>query len=202
MYMKNSCSVVDVPVWIRQKRGEYTSCQQWRNAVLDRVASIKGLDAVLVGRWKDYQTLAMEPDGSRTTSSTVGPLWQEGAERSFERLSDATKRILVIRDVPRPNGDVPACLSEHEGDAAACDFPRKGHTYLDDALVRAEKAAAPDTVRVLDLTDTFCPGNTCPVTDDGTVIYRDSHHLTSAYSRVLAEPLRRAIEAALPTAKS
>ena len=197
VYMKSSCTVSDVPIWLKQNKGEYTTCAQWRTQVLQRVSAIQGLDAVLIGRWMDYRSLALLPDGTRTTAKTVGPLWKEGSARSFATLQKATPRILIIRDVPRPDGDVPSCLSENEGDETKCTFKRAGHTYLDATLAQAEKAAAPKAVRFIDMTDRLCPGDVCPVMEDGSVIYRDGHHLTMGYSATLAEPLRKAIEAAL-----
>lgn len=197
VYMKNSCTVSDVPIYLKQNKGEYKTCEQWRTQMLDKVSAIDGLDAVLIGRWMDYRSLALRPDGSRTTPATVGPLWKAGSARSFAELKKATPRILIIRDVPRPNGDVPACLSENPGHEDKCNFQRAGHTYLDDPLVKAEKAAAPDAVRFVDMTDRLCPDAICPVMENGSVIYRDSHHLTMGYAATLAEPLGKAIEAAL-----
>lgn len=197
VYMKSSCTVSDVPIWVKQNKGEYTTCAQWRTQVLERVSGIDGLDAVLIGRWMDYRSLALLPDGTRTTAKTVGPVWQDGSARSFAKLQTAAPRILIIRDVPRPDGDVPACLSKNVDDENKCEFKRAGHTYLDEPLAQAEKAAAPNAVRFIDLTDRLCPGDTCPVMENGNVIYRDGHHLTMGYSATLAEPLREAIEAAL-----
>jgi peptidoglycan/LPS O-acetylase OafA/YrhL len=197
VFMKNSCTVSDVPIWIKQNKAEYTACADWRSQMLDRVGSIEDLDAVVVGRWMDYRSLALNPDGSRTTPETVGAVWKEGSARSFARLASAAPRILVIRDVPRPDVDVPACLSKNGNDASKCDFPRAGHTYLDEPLAKAERAAAPKAVRFVDLTERLCPDDTCPVMEDGKVIYRDNHHLTMSFSETLAEPLRKAIEAAL-----
>ena len=197
VFMKNSCTVSDVPIWIKQNNAEYTACAEWRPQMLNRLNSIEDLDAVVVGRWMDYRSLALNSDGTRTTPETVGPVWKEGSARSFARLESAAPRILVIRDVPRPDVDVPACLSKNGNDASKCEFSRAGHTYLDEPLAKAEKAAAPKAVRFVDLTDRLCPDDTCPVMEDGKVIYRDNHHLTMSFSETLAEPLRKAIEAAL-----
>ena len=38
---------------------------------------------MVIGRWMDYRSLALNPDGSRTTPETVGELWREGSARTF-----------------------------------------------------------------------------------------------------------------------
>jgi len=197
IFMKNSCTVSDVPIYLKQNNAEYTGCAEWRQAMLKRVGAIEGLDAVVIGRWMDYRSLALNPDGSRTTPETVGELWREGSARTFSQLAKAAPRILVIRDVPRPEVDVPECLSRHENDASQCSFPKAGHTYLDEPLAKAEKAAAPEAVRFVDLTRRLCPGAVCQVVEGDTVMYRDNHHLTTSYSKSLAEPLGDAVEAAI-----
>ena len=104
---------------------------------------------------------------------------------------------LDVDDSMWPEVDVPECLSRHENDASQCSFPRAGHTYLDEPLAKAEKAAAPEAVRFVDLTRRLCPGDVCQVVEGDTVMYRDNHHLTTSYSKSLAEPLGDAVEAAI-----
>ena len=72
IFMKNSCTVSDVPIYLKQNNAEYTGCAEWRQAMVKRVSAIEGLDAVVIGRWMDYRSLALNPDGSRTTPETVG----------------------------------------------------------------------------------------------------------------------------------
>ncbi len=185
-FAKSSCTVSDAPVWLKQNKAPYDSCGPWRDAVLDRIAGIKGLDAVVVGRWMDYRTLALQADGSKSTAENIGPLWTEASKRSFAQMAKATKRIVVMKDVPRPAGDVPSCLSQHPDDVEECGFDRDQGTGLDAALVKAEKAAAPKAVRFVDLTDVMCPAERCQVvTAEGRIMFRDSHHLTQGYSESL-----------------
>jgi hypothetical protein len=103
-----------------------------------------------------------------------------------------------MKDVPRPAGDVPSCLSQHPDDVEECGFDRDQGTGLDTALVKAEKAAAPKRVRFVDLTDVMCPAERCQVvTAEGQIMFRDSHHLTEGYSeslwKVVSDRVDRAI---------
>jgi hypothetical protein len=195
---KSACTVSDVPVWLKVNKAPYDACARWRTAMFERLGSIKGLDAVVVGRWMDYRTLALLPDGSRSTVETVGPTWTEGSRRSFDRLAEVTKRVVVLRDVPWPTGDVPSCLSQHPNAVEECAFSKAERARLDEPLVTAERAAAPQTVRVVDMTDVLCPAEQCQVvTPQGQIMYRDTHHLTAGYSAAMWRALSDRVDAAI-----
>lgn len=197
---KASCSVNDVPLWLDQKKTEYESCAQWRETVIERLASIEHLDAVVVGRYKDYDSRVLLPDGSRTTEETVGPVWREGAERSFARLREVAPHVLVLRDVPWPDQDVPSCLSRHPQDVERCSFERATNAHQDQVLFEAERTAAAGSkgIGFIDMTDAICPTPRCQVvTAEGRIIYRDAHHLTEGFSSSQGTALAQHIEAAL-----
>ena len=176
----------------------YDACTTWRTHLMDRLGTIDGLDAVVVGRWMAYRNSTLQANGSTSTSSTVGPVWRAGAERTFDRLSRVTPRIVALEDVPWPNVDVPACLSEHRRDVEACSFSRSRSSGLDAALVKAEKAAAPKVVRHLDMTDVICPKARCQVVSStGQIMYRDQHHLTAGFSATLWERLSERLDRAI-----
>ncbi len=194
---KSSCPVVDVMVLRAGTSRPYDACVTWRENVLDRLEQIDGLDAVVIGRWMAYRGSTLEPDGSVSTPSTVGAVWREGAERTFDRLSRVTPRVVVMEDVPWPNVDVPACLSEHLQDVDACAFSRSDSSGLDAALVAAEKAA-PSGVRHVDMTDVICPTARCQVVSPtGQIMYRDEHHLTAGYSATLWKSVDERLETAI-----
>jgi hypothetical protein len=45
-------------------------------------------------------------------------------------------------------------------------------------------------VSVVDLDPLLCPGNPCPVVwNDGTIMYRDTHHVSASMSRELGPAL-------------
>jgi len=197
VYGKSACTVSDVPVWSSGLKREYTECARWRSAVLERLRSLDHLDAVVVGRWMDYRGLALDGKGRRIAPDEVSATWRAGFARTVQALAPVTSRVLVIRDTPRPGQDVPTCLSR-EAAASACAFGKDIGTGLDAGLAAAEKAAAPATVGFVDLTSSLCPAEKCPVVaPTGHIMFRDGHHLTKSYSQTLAQPLGKAIEAAL-----
>ena len=195
---KSACPVVDVEVRRAGTTSRYDACSRWRENVLDRLDGIEDLDAVVIGRWMAYQSSTLQPDGSASSSSTVGSVWAAGAARTFDRLRRATDRVVVMEDVPWPVADVPSCLSEHRRDVEACAFSRSDRSGMDAALVAAEKSAAPDAVRFLGMTDAICPEETCQVVSStGQIMYRDEHHLTAGYSATLWPELSDRLDAAI-----
>ena len=103
-----------------------------------------------------------------------------------------------MRDVPWPEADVPACLSEHRRHVEACAFTRPGSSDLDAALVSAEKAAAPGVVRHVSMTEAICPEATCQVVSPtGQIMYRDQNHLTAGFSATLSAKLWQRLEPAI-----
>ena len=197
-FAKSACTISDVPVWSRSLKARYDTCDAWRDIVLERLASIKDLDAVIIGRYPWFKTTALHPDGSKSTPATIGPLWTAASKRTFERLSSTTGRVIVLHDVPWPGRDVPSCLAEHIKDPAACSFDRDTRSVLDAPLLDAEKAAAPDMVRLVSLTDVICPEPRCQVvTTQGQIKFRDNSHLSAGYSTALWRPLAERLEAAI-----
>ena len=196
-FAKSACPVVDVRVLRAGTTSPYGACTTWRQHLLDRLATIDGLDAVVIARWKAYRTSTLQPDGSASTNATIGAVWEAGAERTFDRLRRVTDRIVVIEDVPWPTADVPSCLSMHRRHVEVCAFSRSGASGQDAALVSAEKAAAPTVVRHLSMTDVICPKATCQVVSPtGQIMYRDQHHLTAGFSATLSGKLSQRLDAA------
>jgi peptidoglycan/LPS O-acetylase OafA/YrhL len=198
LFGKSACPVVDVDVQRAGGTATYDRCSTWREHLHDRLDTIEGLDAVVIGRWMAYRTSTVQPDGSGSTPSTVGSIWRAGAERTFDRLRRVAPRVVVMEDVPWPYVDVPSCLSQNRRDVEKCAFPRSHRSDLDEALVKAEEAAAAKLVEHLDMSDVICPKATCQVVSStGQIKYRDQHHLTAGYSATLWPVLARRLEAAL-----
>jgi len=196
MWTKAACGVADVPMWSRGLSREYTECEQWRESVMKQLESEPRLDAVVISRAASNANSTMDSSGNRPGGDAALKIWGEGLGRTFTRLLDKTKEIVVLRDVPRPGFGVPGCLSEHPKDFGACAYPRSGHFGLDDKLYQAELQYLPAGGRVhyINLSKAICPGDPCQVvTSTGTIKYRDLHHLTATYARELAPKFAKSL---------
>jgi peptidoglycan/LPS O-acetylase OafA/YrhL len=182
-WAKSGCGYADVREWLASYRREYSECSAWRRSALGRIAAMPRVDLVVVGRAISY--LGQVLDGGDVLDRTAAaPVWAAGAERTFDGLATGGRPVLLLRDVPRPGFDVPACLSAHD-DGAACTFPQAGHLHPDEQLWAAEQSVVKRLgVQVGDLSPVVCPADPCGVVSpNGAILYRDEHHLTATFAR-------------------
>jgi hypothetical protein len=201
VWTKSACPMVALPVRLPQFHGAYPWCDGWRENVMARLAALPRLDAIVVSHYGSLVTR-----GSRFGGEVGEPLsadelptaWRRAWTVTGTRLAGYARRVIVIRDVPKPSTDVPACLAEHGTDARPCSFPRALAFARADLTYDAERLADVPRQRFVDFDDLLCPGQVCPVVAaDGTIVFRDNHHLTAAMSRDLAPVAGRRIARAM-----
>jgi len=201
LYSKAACPPFDVRIWLDNYRREYTECESWRGEVWRQLAAERP-DLVLLSRFSAYGDDLLDGSGE-PISGPATAAWEAGVESTLERLSGHTRTIVLLRDVPRARGDVPACISDNNGDASACTYPSEGHVHYDADMHGAELAASEgiENVAVVDLSDVVCDSEPCTVVDENGVIkYSDSNHLTRTFSSSLGGPLGRELDGVMERA--
>jgi hypothetical protein len=112
------------------------------------------------------------------------------------------KRVALLRDVPWAPQEVPTCLSAHVDASSECAFlatADQRERQLFSAEEEVSQASRGEVV-VLQPSPLVCPDDVCrAVTDDGTVVYRDRHHLTTTFARSIASEFGDLVEGALPS---
>ncbi len=195
MWAKSACPMIALPVRLPQFHGSYPWCDTWRNNVMARLEALPRLDAVVVSHYGSLVTRGSRFGGTegRTLSQDEVPdAWRRAWAVTGNQIAALTRRVVVVRDVPKPSIDVPACLAEHGTDARPCSFDRAFAFDRADLLYDAERRAGVRKQAFLDFDDLLCPGATCPVVaTDGTIVFRDTHHLTATMSRDLAPVVGR-----------
>jgi hypothetical protein len=170
---KSACPSVDVP--LTQDGEPYTACEKWRRNSIKRIQAERPRFVLLT-------------NGRR---SGIPPReWAEGLYRVLEQLKGTTR--VVLSDSPRPEVDVPACLSQHRNNPGRCKTPRdkalfRWHTELEK---RAARDAGAPFIRS---TRWICPDKRCAVIAWRRLMYRDDHHLTATFSRFLSTQLDAAL---------
>ncbi|WP_188206872.1 acyltransferase family protein [Alkalibacillus aidingensis] len=137
----------------------------------------------------DEPLIENAPDLVITTASVAGGTKiPQGYLDKWELLEGHT-HILALRDNPRMQEDVPACLEEKG--IEDCVSPRNEVLYS--PLPWENTDGIPDHVSFADFSDRFCDDELCyPVVDD-MIVYRDKHHITAVYSRALGPLLTKEI---------
>lgn len=175
---KSACPAVEATKYQDHLRRDYWECDAWRADALDVIDTLQPTYVVVAS--SENQPFSVDA-------------WEAGSRRVIERLSAAAEHVVVIRDTPVAGHDAPTCLARHawrSGDAteacgqAAFEADSDAITF---ALARAVDAV-PGT-SLLDFTPHLCPDGACALEADGVVVYRDAHHLTTAFVRRLAPTL-------------
>jgi peptidoglycan/LPS O-acetylase OafA/YrhL len=196
-WAKSGCGYAQVREFLAAFHREYTECTDWRRSALARVAGLPHVDLVVLGRSISYLGELLDAGGRQLDRQAAAPVWAAGADVTLRALTAGGRRVVLLRDVPRPGFDVPACLSQHGNRSAACTFPQARHVHPDNQLWSAEAGLVKNRgVRVADLTSAVCPADPCQVVSpDGAIIYRDEHHLTATFAREAAPAVQKALAA-------
>lgn len=169
---KSACASIDIAqTW---QGVPYTSCDAWRDAVIDRLRAHPP-DLVVIA---DYTA---SPGGRDPAGA-----WQRGMESTIRTLAAFT-RVALIADTPDLRDSPGVCLSAHLGDTASCTKPASLALDAPGRTGTAAAAAATGTP-LIDLTGYFCT-DACPPIIGNVLVYRDSHHMTATFSASLAAPL-------------
>jgi hypothetical protein len=200
-WAKSNCPLQEAPIYLPEAHRAYPECVTWRTRVHARLAALPRLDVLLLARSSGYPRWLVGKDGHLLSRSAAGATWASTSATLFRRLEAGQARhIVVMEDTPRPNVDVPACLSEHSSHLDACDFPRAVGVLPDAPLLAGERTAArgQDRVVFVTMTDYLCPGDPCPsTTPDGLIVYRDQSHLTTRFAASIWQGLGQRIDAAV-----
>ncbi len=188
---KSACPSVAIELRNAALGSAYEECSEWRSSGLERIAAEKPALVVLANA-------SIYVDDPRQDIDVAA--WQAGLERTVRAVRDSGAAVVVMHDTPRPDFDMPACLSRaawrNSGDS--CDFERDASSGPD--ILESERAAVRriDRVFLVDPSEMLCSGSRCLAEIGGRMAYRDTNHLTAEVSRLLAPALHSRISIALP----
>ncbi|WP_052273845.1 acyltransferase family protein [Arthrobacter sp. L77] len=166
-------------------------CLEWSRSVSDRV-------------------LAAPPDTVFLSSFSVGEEIDDGSGRSqaeqyraafADRVVPWTARgteVYVIRDTPLTlDRSTPECLDRNKESPLECANPKTQALPADPAADAAHALERPD-IRVIDLSDRFCPDDTCYAVIGGLHVYFDRDHVARSYVRSLIPAFAERFAAVAP----
>ncbi|MFJ5843604.1 acyltransferase family protein [Streptomyces sp. NPDC092903] len=176
--VKQGCPLPELSVINPQLGRTYHECDSWRADSLARLREGPKPELIVIGslnRYTDDQRLLLR-----------------GWERTLKPLRALGVPIVYIEDTPVPGTDVPACVSGHLTDPAACAFDARKARWPD-PLARGAAAGRLPGVRTVEVNSVLCPParSVCPAVLDRILLYRDDAHLTDAAAVVLAPRLER-----------
>jgi peptidoglycan/LPS O-acetylase OafA/YrhL len=136
------------------------------------------------------KALDLKPDLVLTTSTrtsgdpAVPEVLEESWSRPVQQLNEAGIPVLGVRDTPRMPAFTPDCIVENPQTTEVCGSSRSTN-FSAESPTEAAAGLLPDT-RFMDLTQYFCPEDSCPAVIGNVIVYKDHHHVTRSYMMTLA----------------
>lgn len=188
-FTKSSCLVYDLPIQLKSFGRAYTECDRWRANLDARLATIGPIDTIVFSRASSHAEIVL--DGSNVLPSTqIDELWKAAFTRTIERFASLAKNVILIRDPPWLDFDPIGCLSLNRQSPSECNFERTPALRDDWILDMELEDPVSREITVVDPTDAICPVEDCSlISDEGMIIYRDTHHLTRSFTLSLVPEL-------------
>jgi hypothetical protein len=179
---KGNCGVGDVPVFEKTFNRMFTECQEWRRSALARIAALHPA-LVVTGTYLDSR----QPYPS---SSNPEAVWVEGWRRSFVNLQSSADHVVYMVDNLYRFTAGPDCAAAHPTHLSSC-IQSTTSGGLMNPVRRANIAnlATSLGVTVIDPLPWMCLDTKCPIVIGNVLVYRDNHHITQPFSRLVAPML-------------
>ena len=174
---RSGCSVVDATFMVGKV--EDTACNNWRTAVMSEVIAAKP-DLVIMSNSQNDRIL--DPaTGTRATPERAKEIYLAGLQTTMQTFSDQGIKVILIRDTPRLSESPLDCLSAYLPEG--CQYPVT-ESVNDPAFSTGAVSNIPGVLPA-DLTLALCGQAMCESVRSGTIVWRDSHHITDTYAREL-----------------
>ena len=150
-------------------------CSEWGKQVLDQIER----DPPKMIIWSNFRGQRIWPTGDKAsdkqaTGDAIAELWTGWRKRGIS--------VVAIADTPYFGRDPSKCTSTPD----RCVAKRKKALQADPVGMAHEREPE---VPLIDMNDALCDRKVCPAIIGNVVAWRDRHHITATYSRMLAQTL-------------
>lgn len=183
---KSACTPVSVPVNDEDGEAEFTECWDWKQKVFDELDELR----------PDLVVLATSDNAPVRSESDAVEDWRSGWDETLARVGAAAGAVVTVTDTPWAQGQTaPECLSLHLDDVQHCQteepYAIERQQRRDAGVAAAEAAGA----SVVDSAAWLCIDGGCPLIVGDLLVYRDNHHLSTPYTKSLANVLAEQLPA-------
>lgn len=179
-FSKSACPPAEVHVYSTGLRREYRECDEWRERTLERITEEENPSLVVVSMLNRYQA---REDGKGLPRDASNEAVVEGYVSTLEKLRSTGAPVAIIEDVPRPDKDIPECVSRSLDRLQECAFLRS--KAMGQPRINVRAAEEVEGASLIDPTPVVCPEKTCPAVIGDVLVYRNGAHLTRTYVRTL-----------------
>ncbi|GAA1267454.1 acyltransferase family protein [Arthrobacter pascens] len=189
-YTKGACPWIDIDIQdVNVKQGgsrAFTQCREWVKGVSQALTADKP-DLIIAGMSR-YRTIegGLVDDVEVSSAKLI-----DGMRATWAPLLKMGIPVVSVRDSPQPGVIVPDCVAKNVDKLSRCALKKAEVLRQNPPEIAATDGIAGTSV--LDLTESYCFGETCPAVIGGVLVYRDGNHLTAAYARSLHGQIARAL---------
>jgi hypothetical protein len=183
--LKNGCPWTTTLIQQPTRPTPFTACRQWGAATLTALLTRIRPGVVITSDWPgDGRAVGAAPGLPSDTAVARGmtTYWKTLIQRNI--------KVVAIREGPTMSQLIPDCLSGHDATVAGCSTPRSRAVPPTNPIPLAVRSMG-SAVPLVDMNPLVCGLTTCEPVVGNVVVYRDSHHLTSTYSKTLEPYLQR-----------
>lgn len=184
---KPGCVAPDLQIWSNSLGREYAECDQWRAWAIDQIAKIEPDLLLITSAGKG---IYLANDGNPTQDG-VDDAWRTGLGKTLDAVTPHAGRVMVIGDMAYPAQPGIDCLTEHDGDASACNTPVKDAVLATHNQIEQQTAEA-HGAQYVDIIPWFCTQETCPAVIGNLTVHRDALHINENYAVFLSTALAEA----------
>lgn len=174
---KSACPMVDEPYFYDRIKREYTECSEWRDSAIDKIKQIKPNTVYMSNGKYDFNQSQ----------------WLEGTSRVLAEISPHVGEVFIINTTNVLPFDAPECLSRQKWQENFISWGVDCSSMVDDKyglevynlMISASERF--NNVSVIDMNPVICPDNRCYAEREGTIVFKDSNHLTASYAKKLTK---------------
>lgn len=168
-------------------------CLTWSRDAQRQLLATPHLDAVI---FVSHASAAQYLAGATATPADL-QIASDGVLSTWQKFRAKGIAVMVTEDVPgtRPQ-PAPECVAQSRASYDPCPKPRSEVVVPN--LLSSLALQHPDLVSYVRMSRYFCDANTCHAVIGGVVVYSDAHHLTTTFSRSLAQYVGPEVQALLP----
>lgn len=184
-YTKAGCSPAEFEQYNRSFKRIYRECIEWRRMMFDRFSDAPPAMIVMSG----LSTYGVLKDGELLDGEEKDLAAEAGYVSTFTKLKATGTEVVLIRDGPHTDKDVPDCVSGSMNDLLACAIPRDfavGYKPVDALAARKVEG-----VTLVNPVPILCNEVRCPAVIRNILVYRNTSHLTATYVRTMVPWLDR-----------
>lgn len=189
--VRQGCPGADVTSWL-MAGGPAIDCEEFQDWAVEQVAELQPAVTIIGSETSSNRGYVDDAGELITDDDATARMFQDGMERSVQRLAGNSGRVILLGDPPANNFQVGICLSRRTASLKSCMADRDPRSLQ---LIAAARAGAlKGGAEYVDPTPWFCERNRCPAVIGHYVPRRDLAHVTVAYALHLIPALDRQLD--------